>query len=62
MLTKTKKTKQNKKNNLKVENDVLFSDLTDDCSPGISLSDSYRNCSKEAREEWGDVGDFAENK
>ena len=36
-----------KTHNLKVENYVLFRDITKDHSPEHSLSDSSENCSKE---------------
>ena len=48
-------TEKKKKHNLKAENYVLFSRLTEDLSPGASLSDS----SKEVRQEPEYIGVFA---
>ena len=41
--------------NLQVENYVLLNGLTEDLSPGYSLS-ALRDCSKEVREEPGYIG------
>ena len=51
-----------KTHKLKVANYVLFGDLTEDCTLGVSLSDALRICSKEVREKPGYKGVFVEKK
>ena len=49
---------QKKLHNLKAENSILFSKLSEDLSLGHSLS-APRDCFQEVREETGYKGDFA---
>ena len=55
----TNKQTNKQKQNLEVERFVLFGGLTEDCSPDTASQIALRDCSKDVREELGDVGVFA---